>query len=211
MNKRCVLLCACVLMLAGCMSTTQTRHVRHYALGTSDTGSVDSQRSVSEGHGVLKIARIIVPPWLAGTAMYYRLDYRGDARLSAYGQSDWAAPPATLLEPLVQAALVAGGRWRAVVGPHSPATADVSLHLRLDDFSQVFASAGRSMGAIDATATLVDHTDARVIAQKHFHVSVPASSADASGGVAALRTGSRDLAQRIRRWLTTVSGDLAGG
>src|SRR5690625_306219 len=198
------LLCASVLVLSGCMSTTQTRRVHHYALGAPVAASAGHRQAAAATRGVLKIPRISVPPWLAGTAMYYRLDYRGDGRLSAYGQSDWVAPPATLLEPLVQAALATGGRWRAVVGPHSSATADASLQLRLQDFSQAFASPEQSTGVIDATATLLDNADADVIAQKHFHVAVPASGADARGGAAALRTASHDLARQIAAWLKTV-------
>lgn len=198
------MLCAGALMLSGCMSTTQTQRVHHYALGAPVAASAGQQPAVSAKRGVLGISRVVVPPWLAGTAMHYRLDYRGDGRLAAYGQSDWAAPPATLLEPLVQAALATGGRWRAVVGPHSSATADASLHLRLQDFSQAFASPEQSTGVIDATATLLDNADADVIAQKHFHVAVPASSADARGGAAALRTASHDLARQITDWLSTV-------
>lgn len=205
------MLCTGALMLSGCMSTTQTRRVHHYALGAPVAASADHQQMAPARRGVLKIPRISVPPWLAGTAMYYRLDYRGDGQLSAYGQSDWAAPPATLLEPLVQAALAAGGRWRAVVGPHSSATADASLQLRLQDFSQIFASPEQSTGVIDATATLLDNADAGVIAQRHFHVAVPASGADAQGGAAALRTASHDLARQIAGWLKTVPAGSPGG
>ncbi|HET7267651.1 MAG TPA: ABC-type transport auxiliary lipoprotein family protein [Oleiagrimonas sp.] len=197
------MLCASALLLSGCMSTGQTRTVQHYALGAPVATPAGAHPAASGERDVLKVARVTVPPWLAGTDMYYRLDYRDGGQLSAYGQSDWAAPPATLLEPWVQAALSASGQWRAVVGPRNPATADVSLHLRLEDFSQIFASPEQSTGVIDATATLLDNADASVVAQKHFHVTVPSPSADARGGATALREASHALARQISRWLGT--------
>lgn len=205
MTKLYVVLGACALLLAGCMSNKSTRTLHHYTLGSPTSAVTGAHPVRNDEQRTLKIARFIVPTWLAGTDMYYRLSYRDDGRLAPYGYSDWAAPPATLLEPQVQHVLAAGGGWRAVLGPHNPAKADVSLHVRIDDFSQAFASANQSAGVIDATATIMDNSDSNVIAQKHFHIEVPASSADAQGGAKALSQASRKFAQQLQRWLRANS------
>lgn len=204
MTRICLALCTCTLVLGGCMHTTKTEFPRHYALnGPARTVQVN-RRATHAGEQVLQIARITMPEWLQGTAMYYRLDYQHDSRLAAYGRSDWVAPPATLLEPVIQNALVMGGGWRAVIGPGNPATADASLHLRLDDFSQTFSQPNDSAGTIDATATLIDNHEDSVVAQKHFRIEVFASSPDAKGGAKALDEASGKLAARLQRWLAQL-------
>lgn len=205
MNRILVMLCACMLVLGGCVNTTKTRFPSHYALDGSTSVASGGRHPTRQGQKVLKISRISVPPWLEGTAMYYRLDYRNDHRLAAYGHSDWIAPPATLLENLVQNTITADGDWRAVVGPGSTAMADADLHLKLEDFSQVFAQANQSAGIIEATATLTGSHDGNVLAQKHFRIDIAASTADAQGGAKALSKASRRFAAQLARWLQTAA------
>lgn len=196
-----VVLCGCVLVLGGCVHTTKPVFVRHYDLGAATPAISNSGLEPNRGVKVLQISRIAIPPWLEGTAMHYRLDYSDERRLAAYGRSDWIAPPATLLEPIIQNTIAAAGDWRAVTGPRNPATADASLHIRLDDFSQTFSEVHDSAGVIDATATLIDNHDDSAIAQRHFHVEVAAPTPDAQGGVKALRDASLKLAADLQRWL----------
>jgi cholesterol transport system auxiliary component len=92
------------------------------------------------------------------------------------------------------------GGWRAVVGPANSAQADVTLHVSVDDFSQVFTSPGESFGVLDATVTLDGANDA-LVAQRHFHFRVAAPSADAAGGVEALDAASGHFADQLRDWL----------
>lgn len=198
-----VLLCTSALLLGGCVHASKGLQVRHYGLGRIASASAPARPATSPRHGrVLQIRRIHAPPWLTGTAMYYRLRYRGDDALAAYAQSDWIAPPASLLEPLIQVTISAGRQWRAVLGPGDAGASDASLHIRLDEFSQVFAHPEDSAGVIDATVTLVDSHGGNVLAQRHFHVTVAAPVATASGGAKALARASRELATRIRRWLS---------
>jgi cholesterol transport system auxiliary component len=147
----------------------------------------------------LRIAHIEMPAWLQDTGLYYRLAYRHDNAIAVYANSDWAAPPAGMLEQRLRNALADRG-WRAVVGPGSNAQANFTLHVRLDDFSQVFTSASESFGVLDATVTLIGAGDA-VLAQRHFRFRVAAPTADAAGGVKALDAASQDFAQQLRDWL----------
>lgn len=201
MNRMFALLCACALILVGCMNTTRTRFTNHYTLGESTPANT----AAHHGQAVLRISRIAVPPWLEGTAMHYRLDYRHDNRVAAYGRSDWVAPPATMLEDLIRNTVAAGGDWLAVVGPGSTAMADADLHLQLENFSQVFAQPDQSAGLIEATATLVDSRDASVMTQKHFRIEVPASTPDAQGGAKALGEAGRRFATQLERWLASTA------
>jgi cholesterol transport system auxiliary component len=194
-----VLLAACALILGGCVHSTKAQFTRHYALGATSAASAGEANATGANGKILEVAQISVPEWLSGTAMYYRLDYRNDNQLAAYAQSDWIAPPAAMLEPILRHRL-AGGGWRAVIGPRDPATADASLQLRLDDFSQAFAVPGDSKGVLDATATLVDSHSDGVIAQKHFHIEVAAATPDAQGGAKALAEASRKFAAQLQGW-----------
>lgn len=198
--------CTCALLLGGCMHASKADFPQHYTLtAAAPTGSHD--QTADRGGQTLAITRIAVPAWLLGTNMYYRLDYQNHARISAYASSDWVAPPATLLEHIVQDALGAGASWRAVTGPDTPTQADVSVHIRLDDFSQAFARADQSAGVLDATATLIDNHHDRVIAQKHFHIQVAAPSADAVGGVTAMSQASDKFATQLQQWLQTTTAN----
>jgi cholesterol transport system auxiliary component len=204
-----VLLAACALILGGCVHSTKVQFTRHYALGATSAASAGEANATGANGKILEVAQISVPEWLSGTAMYYRLDYRNDNQLAAYAQSDWIAPPAAMLEPILRHRL-AGGGWRAVIGPRDPATADASLQLRLDDFSQAFAQPGESKGVLDATATLIDSHDDSVIAQKHFHVEVAAATADAQGGAKALAEASRRFAAQLQGWAQAAATGQGG-
>jgi len=194
---------ACLLMLAGCAQISSRQSFpKHYTLTGSSAPA--QQASDTTPHTTLRIARITAPPWLQGTALYYRLDYRHDDRIATYAQSDWASPPARLLEQIIRNAIARNGAWRVVTGPEGPGRTDFSLHIGLDDFSQAFASPGQSRGVLDATATLVDNRNGNAIAQKSFHVAVAAPSADAQGGVKALNDAALQFAAELERWLRTT-------
>lgn len=204
MTRNWLALGACLSMLAGCaqLSSRQT-FPKHYTL-TDSPAPLQQARGTAPRKATLQVARITVPPWLQGTGLYYRLDYRDDDRIAEYAQSDWVSPPARLLEPMILDAIVRQGAWPIVIGANSPARADFSLHVGLDDFSQAFASPGQSRGVLDATATLVDNRDGNAIAQEHFHVEAAAPSADAQGGVKALNRAALQFTAELERWLRTV-------
>lgn len=206
MNRIWLVACACALALSGCMHTTKAHFVRHYAL------SAPAPAPVAANHvdrGILQIAQIVVPDWLDGTAMYYRLDYERDGRLASYANSDWIAPPAALLQPLLQQTMRAGGHWRAVVGPRSPASTDEALQIGLDDFSQSFPQPQASTGVLDATATLISNRDQHVIAQRHFHVVIPSPTPDAQGGAKALGEASAKFAGELQQWIDSTATDVS--
>jgi cholesterol transport system auxiliary component len=187
--------------------TTKANFLHHYTLGAAASSRAPAREAANPNDRTLQIAQIVVPEWLDGTAMYYRLDYERDGRLASYANSDWIAPPAALLEPLLEQTILAGGGWRAVTGPRGPASADVTLQVGLEDFSQSFSQPQASTGVLDATATLISSRDEHVIAQRHFHVEVAAPTADAQGGAKALGGASAKFADELRRWITSAAKD----
>jgi cholesterol transport system auxiliary component len=198
-------LCACAVLLTGCVHATKANFPRHYTLNAAAPALTGEHATANANGKILQITNITVPDWLDGTAMYYRLDYERDGRLAAYANSDWIATPAALLEPLLQQTILAGGGWRAVIGPRSPASADATLQIGLDDFSQHFSQPNESTGVLDATATLVSNRDEHVIAQQHFHIGIPAPTPDAQGGAKALGDASAEFADALRRWADSAA------
>lgn len=199
---RIALTAAACLALAACGARVRQGLPQHYML--TPTAAAAAPPAARAPRGTLQMARIDAPPWLQGTAMYYRLAYRRDHAIAAYAQSDWAAPPPALLEPVLAAALARDGAWHAVVGPGSAAQADYQLQIRLEDFAQVFSAPAHSHAALDAAVTLIDARVDRVVAQTTFHLRVAAPSADAAGGVAALNQACHDLSVQVQAWLHVV-------
>lgn len=192
---------ACVLVLGGCAAASrQAPFPSHYVLSSATVPAAPATAPAGK-RGALRVARISAPPWLQGTDLYYQLDYRHDHAIAAYADSDWVSPPARMLGQIIVNALAEAALWQVVVGPDSPAQTEFGLDIRLDDLSQVFTSPGASVGVLDATATLVDNRDGRVIAQRRFQVKASAPSADAAGGVAALNDASRQFATQLADWL----------
>lgn len=200
MIKRLLVLSIVLTALGGCASMSSPVFPHRYALAVPASVALPVD-AISPQAVTLRVARVDAPTWLAGTDIQYRLDYRHDDRIAAYSHAQWIAPPAAQLAHLLEQVLRAGHAWSVVLGPNGIGNADASVHVRLEDFSQHFASRDDSHGVVDATATLVEDAGGHVVAQRHFHVSVHAPSPDAEGGVKALGRASTQFALRLRRWL----------
>lgn len=195
---------ACMLMLAGCghIASRQSFPEQYTLTVPAPSAALKSTSSGgAERNATLQVARIEVAPWLQETELFYRLDYRHDNRIAAYAQSDWVAEPARLLEPIIRTAIASDSAWRAVTGPTDPAHAEFGLHIRLDDFSQHFASPQQSEGVLDATTTLVDNRNGNAVAQRHFHIQAAAPTPDAAGGVEALNQAAAQFTAELEQWL----------
>lgn len=193
------------MAVAGCVSTSEPVPTGHYTLtvaSPANGGESNNTPASSSGSKILRVSEVTAPAWLDSTSMYYRLGYRQNAQVSAYSRSDWVAPPPQLLGAVLQQTLSGMPQWKAVLGTDAVAHADLTLRTDLNDFEQTFSSKDQSVGVLDATATLAD---GQVIAQKRFHLEVPAPSADAEGGVRALNKASNEFASRLKQWLASVT------
>ncbi|MBC7603246.1 MAG: membrane integrity-associated transporter subunit PqiC [Ramlibacter sp.] len=143
------------------------------------------------------------------TTINYRLAYSDGNQLRPYSQARWTAPPPQLIRQRIREQL---GRERAVLDlSESAALARAGgvqprvLRVDLEEFSQVFESPAQSYGLIRLRVTLMENTIAgeKLVAQRAVIARVPASSADAAGGVKALTTATDNAALDIAKWLQT--------
>lgn len=138
---------------------------------------------------------IRLPAWLDAQAMSYRLAYADPQRLHAFAQARWAASPQLLLQQRLrqQLALTPGG-------------APCTLRVELDDFSQSFASPAASSAVLRGEVLLLGKGRA-LRARQPLQIDVPAATADAAGGAAALAAAADRLATTLAQWL--AGQDLA--
>ncbi len=154
----------------------------------------------------LVLAEVDANAALDSTAVLYRLAYSDAQQLRPYAQARWSMAPALLLRQRLREQL---GQRRPVLnaaqGMVAPPAA-LSLHLELDEFSQLFESAERSSGLVRLRATVGQAASGmeRLVAQRSFVVQRPASTADAAGGVRALTSAADAVIEEIALWLEQV-------
>jgi len=151
------------------------------------------------------MTEVDAPVALESAAVLYRLAYSDSQQLRPYAQARWSMPPAQLLRQRLREQL---GQRRAVLnatlGMALPPPL-MTLHVELEEFSQLFDAADRSTGLVRVRATL-GQAGARVgsqelVAQRSFVVQRPAASADAPGGVRAMTAAADAVIQEIDQWV----------
>jgi len=142
-------------------------------------------------------------------AVTYRLLYADAQQLRPYAMARWVLPPGQLVRQRVREVL---GQRRPILDADDvlsqkriKGSLPRVLRLQLEEFSQVFASPGRSEGVVRLRATLVDNTPQgeSFVGQQVFVLRRPAASADAPGGVQALTAATDAAAAEIERWLAS--------
>ena len=190
------------LGLTGCALPSQTARLTNYDFGPGPLTTAPSDRRAPLP--ALLLAEVQASPALSGNAMLYRLLYADAQQLQPYALARWSMPPADLLRQRLADTL---GQRRTLLGPDavlatgtaSPAT----LRLTLEEFSQLFDSPQQSRGLLRLRATLSQGGPGgeQVLAQRSFIVQRPAPSADAPGGVRALRAATEAAAEELLAWL----------
>ena len=145
------------------------------------------------------LQEVEAPPALDSAAVLYRLAYADVQQLRPYSQARWSMPPAQLVRQRLRESLSLKG---AVVNPGESAV-PLALRVELQEFSQLFDTAQASSGLVRLRATLVEAKGGadRLVAQKVFVVQQPAVSADAPGGVRALKAATDAAVDEIGAWL----------
>lgn len=185
-------------LLAGCASESPSS-MTLYDLGplrSSGTQTVVSSGSLP----AISVADIQAPAWMDSQRMYYRLSYANDLQPRPYSRSKWTMPPAQLFAQRLKSGLARAGG--VVVSASDGAINLPILHLEADDFSQTFESAGQSTVHVAIRASLFDGRVLR--AQKLFVKQMPAASADAQGGAAALAAASDAIINEVGAWLAIL-------
>lgn len=187
--KNTLLVLAVLLALAACAGNPRSRA----DLALYDLGPGPAQPSATAYPGIALEVRL--PVWLDAPAMSYRLTYADPRRVHAYAQARWAASPMLLLQQRLRQSLAL-----------STAGAPCLLRVDLDEFSQSFASPGGSSAVVRGEAQLFGK-GSTLKGRRPLSLEVPAATADAAGGAAALAVASERLAAILNDWLQTQ--DLA--
>lgn len=153
----------------------------------------------------LALADVETTTALESASVLYRLAYSDSQQLRPYAQARWSMPPAQLLRQRLREQL---GQRRAVLSPTQGVAASpplMTLHVELEEFSQLFETADQSSGLLRLRATL-GQAGARagseeLVAQRSFVVQRPATGADAAGGVRALTAAADAAIQEIDLWV----------
>ena len=183
-------------LLAGCTGLPKVAP----AYAVHDFGGPDPVAARSPGVP-LRGLEVVAAPWLASTAIQYRLAYAQPTRRQAYVESRWAAQPAQLVELALKRAVRTGGE--------AGTSGAYRLRVELDEFAQVFDEAAASRGVVEARAFLLAPRSDQIVASRGFSLARPAPSADALGGVAALRGGVRQMGVELSDWLEVLGREGA--
>ncbi len=192
-----------VMALAGCAAPRAQAPVALYDFGLQRLTAVSDASGIS---GDLRLrASILVPDalapvWLDSTAILYRLAYQDLARVYAYGGSRWAATPATLLTQRIRNR-IAMVNDDGVVNAAEGARTDYALRLELEEFTQIFDTAGHSRAVIKLRASLIDRRTRLLLSQRSFSIEQPAPAPNAPGAVHALTEASDNLIWALVGWL----------
>jgi len=156
----------------------------------------------------MALAEIEASPALDSTAVLYRLAYADAQQLRPYAQARWSMTPAQLVrqrlrEHLSQRRAVINTGEGVVVAAGAPSVAPLTLRIELEEFSQLFEAADKSVGLLRLRATVVRATAQgdKLVAQRSVVVQRPSPSADASGGVRALTAATDAAIAELDTWL----------
>lgn len=143
----------------------------------------------------------VAPSWLSSSAMQYRLVPEHPLERRAYTNSRWAGMPSEMVRIVV---------GRVIQAKPASNGSGCRLRVSVDEFIQRFDSVTTSAAVIELRASLLAPRTDAVLAQQAFAVEVPAPSADAAGGVVAMRAGVNQLAVDTARWLESLGEGPAG-
>jgi cholesterol transport system auxiliary component len=182
-------------LLYGCALGPQPREgMANYDFGLSRSDKVANPRL----HQDLVVADVSAPAWMDNSNIYYRLAYQDATRPRAYALSHWVMSPAALLGQRLRADIARASK-AGVFAPADGVHADYTLRLDLEEFSQVFDTAGSSHAELRLRAVLLHKRD--VVAQRQFDIEHAAATPNAEGGVRALIAASDAAGAKLVDWL----------
>ena len=148
----------------------------------------------------LALGRVDAPPAIDGSNIVYRLMYSDAGQQPRpYALARWTMAPPQLLAQRLREAFSA---TRPVVEPGAGLAA-VEMRTERDERAHVVSGPGASDGVVrlPVTVTAPGARAQRLLGQRTFTVRQPAPTADAAGGVAALRAASDEAVRQIVAWV----------
>lgn len=176
-----VMMIGLILTLSGCVGVGK----RNSSNAVYDFGLTTTKLSLTSAVPVQDIAS---KEPLDNTHIRYRLAYDNVTRVYFYADSHWSTTPAELLTQ----------KLKEIAG--KPTQTNCSLQIELKNFDHVFDTKQVSKGVALMMATLIQKKTRTVIASQLFKEEVPASSADARGGVIALSQAGMQAINSIILW-----------
>ena len=188
--------------LAGCAMSLPDKPQRPQPY---DLGPALSVAAAAAPSGpALAIERVESSAAIDGSNIIYRLLYSdGGQQPRPYAQARWNMSPPQLVSQRLRDAFAA---TRPVVDV-GMGLAALELRAQLDEFSQVFSAPGTSEGVVRLRVTLIAPAaqTTRLLGQHTIVVRKPAPSADAAGGVSALRAATDEAVQQAVAWVQSVT------
>lgn len=193
---------AALLALAGCALPLPDKPVRPqtYDLGPALPAVAAASVPITTP---LAIGRVDAPSAIDGSQIVYRLLYGGaDQQPRPYAMARWVMSPPQLVAQRLREAFAA---TRPVVEPGA-GLAPLELQTDIDEFAQVFRSAADSEGVVRLRMTVLapNARSGRLVGQRTFTVHKPAATADAPGGVVALRAATDEVVQQVVSWVNAL-------
>lgn len=191
-----------LLGLTGCAGPKDATAPERYDLGATEPAVAPTPSAM-----VVWLAPVQAPSSLDGTHMLYRLEYSNALQTRAYAQARWSMPVPELFEQRLRQRL--SGR-HAVLNPADGVqgrSKAVVLRVELEDFSQSFSAVDQARVRVRLRATLSTWHGGveRLLEQQSFEAQQACASADAPGGVRALRSASDAVLEALERWLDATT------
>ena len=150
---------------------------------------------------------VSIPRAAAGFDTRQIIYVRQAHKLEYFRQSQWVDPPASMLSPLIVAALERSGQFSAVVQSPTSAVGQLRLDVEIVRLQQEFMTLP-SCAHFTLRAHLIDTETRQVVAWREFDVIVPSSSEDPYGGVIAANSAVRIASEELADFCGQESGRL---
>ena len=192
------LFCLLFLTLTACSLPLQSVRPDVYDFGPGKLATPPVQKMAPLT--ALGLAEIEASAALDSTAVLYRLAYDDTQKLQPYTLARWSMPPAQLVRQRLREHLE---QLRPLLNTGDSTATPLTLRMELEEFSQLFEAPDQSVGLLHLRATLTGTrvSGEKLLAQRSIIVQRPAPSADAAGGVRALKAAADAAAQEIEQWL----------
>ena len=194
------------LALAGCAVPLPDKPVRPqpYDLGPP----LPLAANAAPSGPALALDRVESSAAIDGTHIIYRLVHsHGGQQPRPYATARWTMSPPQLLTQRLREAFSA---TRPVVDSGA-GLAPLELRAELDEFAHIFSAPTTSEGVVRLRVTAVapGGRAQRLVGQRTFEVRQPAATADAPGGVSALRAASDEVVRQVVAWVNALPAPAA--
>ncbi len=178
------------LIIAGCASTPAKTN---YLLTTETMPVTNATHSLPS----LMVSQVRSLGRLS-TEMFYS---RTPNEIESFTQSEWAAPPAQLIQAAITQDLDNRGLFKYVVMAPSNISTAYRLDLSILEMRQYFPNETESYITLKLQARLINNRTNQIINTYTYNEKVPAPTYDAAGGVAAYNNALNSIANRLAQAL----------